>query len=135
MPKYATKPNECKGCPAYTWGVGFVPPTGSMDSPLALVGQGPGEQEATFSRPFYPMAPSGSTLDRWLNKAGKSRTQMIVSNVVQCWLPKTKSKAGVPAGNRAPTTEETAYCWNAHSSRITRVAASDLAPPSVAGKD
>ena len=114
MPKYTPKPIGCLGCPAYEYGIGFVEHTGSLDSPIALVGQGPGEQEAAFSTPFYPMAPSGSMLDRWLNKAGKSRTQTIVANVVQCWLPKSKSKTGRGTGNRMPTTAEISHCWHAH---------------------
>jgi len=113
MSKFPTKPITCLGCPAYEWGLGFVPPTGKANSPIALVGQGPGEQEAKASRPFFPNAPSGSMLDRWLNKAGKSRTQMIVANVVQCWMPKTKGKSG-PTGSRSPTNEEINYCWDRH---------------------
>ena len=114
MPKYAEKPNKCLLCPAYKWGVGFVPPTGNLDSPIALVGQGPGSNEATFSTPFFPNAPSGGMLNRWLNKAGKSRTQMIIANVVQCWMPKSKTSKSVPSGNRSPTTAEIEFCWNAH---------------------
>lgn len=113
MPAFAPKPNACQGCPAYTYGCGFVPAEGPRNAPVALVGQGPGEQEAHFSRPFVSNAPSGSMLDRWLHKARHSRTQVLVANVVQCWLPQGY-KNGRAYGNRAPTQAEVEYCWNAH---------------------
>ena len=49
-----TKPKACEKCPAYEWGVGFVPPENLTTHRFALVGQGPGETEALTSRPFHP---------------------------------------------------------------------------------
>lgn len=135
------KPPTCQGCPAYEWGVGFVPPeippAWSSDSScsssgseshtrgapalqsaggagvgrgrVALVGQGPGETEAKFSRPFHPNAPSGGLLTGWLYKAHTQRSQVLLTNVVWCWLPERKPR-GFPVGNREPTAQEVSFC-------------------------
>ena len=110
------KPPPCLDCPAYGVGVGFVPPDGPRDARLALVGQGPGDQEAYHERPFYPQAPSGYRLDRWLYRSGigrNARTGPLVTNVVWCHLPKGR-KAGRPFGNRDPERPEIEHCWRAH---------------------
>lgn len=110
---YSPRPKACEGCSANSWGIGFVPPSGPASSGLVLVGQGPGEQEAWNSQPFYPEAPIGERLTKWLYRSGISRTQISLGNLVQCWLPKTK-KNGVGNGNREPTQAEIQFCWNAH---------------------
>ncbi len=109
------KPKACEGCPAYRWGVGFVPPEGPLGAKVALVGQGPGEQEAEFDRPFYEGAPSGWRLRNWLRQTRPPLLEKacLFTNVVWCWLPKAKP-GGVPKGNRAPTPAEVAYCTARH---------------------
>lgn len=109
------KPEACQGCPAERWGCGFVPPSepaAATAVPIAIVGQGPGEQEAHTSVPFFPRAPSGNILNQWLHEANLSRSQVWIGNVVQCWLP--ESHTGGPHGNREPTHAEVEFCWNAH---------------------
>lgn len=108
------KPPTCEGCPAYGWGVGFVPPeVPTRQRDLTVVGQGPGETEAHTSRPFHPDAPSGRMLTRWLHEAGWQRTRALITNVVWCWLPEAKPK-GIPRGNRSPTAAEVHHCRRAH---------------------
>ena len=110
----AKKPSSCTGCPALNWGVGFVPPEVPVRQiDQILVGQGPGETEAKFSRPFHPEAPAGRTMTRWLNEAGLQRTRTLLTNVVWCWMPKAKPK-GMPVGNREPTAPEISFCRSAH---------------------
>ena len=106
------KPRECADCPAYEWGVGFVPPTSPPEPEVALVGQGPGETEATFSRPFHENGRAGHRLQKMFTRAGFSRRELWVGNVVQCWLPQTRKP--FPKGNRTPTPAEVAYCWKTH---------------------
>ena len=96
------KPPTCDGCPAQRVGKGYVPGEGPSTASIALLGQGPGEEEAWTSRPF--VGPSGRTLDWWLVRAGVERHKVWVDNVVRCWLP----------GNRAPTSAEIAHCRKAH---------------------
>lgn len=97
-----TKPDACIGCPAYDCGRGFVPPDGPNSSTIAVVGQGPGDEEAHSGVPFT--GASGRKLNAWFAKAGGSRANAFLTNVVQCHLPK----------NRAPTKEEAQFCYGAH---------------------
>lgn len=93
--------------------MGFVPPSIPSNPSMVLVGQGPGQQEAFNSKPFFHMAPIGERLNKWLYRSGISRTKIAIGNLVQCWLPEHKTK-GPAQGNRAPTTDEARWCWNAH---------------------
>jgi len=97
-----TRPPACDGCPANALARGFVPPTGPLTARMVLVGQGPGADEAAVGEPF--VGPSGSTLDRWLVRAGVPREQLAIGNVVQCHMPK----------NRPPRKAEIHHCWKAH---------------------
>ena len=110
---YAKKPKACENCPAFEWGVGFVPGTEPPNPRMILVGQGPGQQEAWNSKPFFHLAPIGERLNKWLYRSGWSRTKLAIGNLVNCWTPKTK-RNGVPDGNREPTAAEIQFCWNAH---------------------
>ncbi len=112
MSPFSPKPPTCSGCPAENWGLGFVPPSGPSDAELFLIGQGPGEQEAFNNQPFYPLAPIGERMEKWLGRAGISRHRILISNVVQCWLPAKKTPS--PVGNREPSLSEMKWCWNAH---------------------
>ena len=107
------KPPSCQDCPAYTWGVGFVPPCGDPTSRLVAIGQGPGEQEAYHSRPFYEHAPSGSKVTEWWHQARLLRSETLFANVVWCWLPKGR-RNNIPQGNREPTKGEVQYCTEHH---------------------
>jgi len=130
-------PETCRGCPAYGWGEGFVEPEGPTDATFLFIGQGPGKQEAMFSRPFFPMAPAGQRLGYWLHRSGLGRHEVLIGNTVQCWLPARKVRSleagGLPgagpgaasqgnqatfptqreaAGNREPTIAEQQACWD-----------------------
>lgn len=106
------KPPACDKCPARSCGLGFVgPEIPEIGGPQAcVVGQGPGKEEVEHGRPFYPEAPSGFLLNKWLNHAGILRSKLLISNVIWCWIPKGY-KAGQPYGSRTPTQEEMAYCY------------------------
>ena len=110
-----TKPQPCHDCPAYTYGLGFVPPWNPTRPPrFAFIGQGPGEHEAEFAQPFYPQAPSGRTLRGWLHDAGIDDRDCAFGNVVCCWLPKTLLHGGFGKESREPTRAEAAFCYHAH---------------------
>lgn len=78
---------------------------GNPNSPLVLVGEGPGEQEDATGRPFVGRA--GQLLDKALAENGLDRTHVYICNTVKCracdWID------GKPV-NRAPTEAETAAC-------------------------
>ncbi len=83
------------------------------DVHYAFVGQGPGEMEARFSQPFHPNAPSGHLLNQWIYSAGLQRTEVLLTNVVWCWMPASKVR-GCARGSREPTEDETTFCMQAH---------------------
>ncbi len=78
---------------------------GAPDSPLVLVGEGPGEEEDKTGRPFVGRA--GKLLDRALAECGLDRTKVYICNTVKCracdW------STGRPV-NRPPTDSETLAC-------------------------
>ena len=97
------RPPACTGCPANATARGFVPPSGPASGVLlAIIGQGPGADEAAFGEPF--IGESGRRLDRWLAQSGIPREQIAIGNIVQCQLP----------GNRPPHKREAQHCWRAH---------------------
>ena len=109
------KPARCDGCAARDIARGFVPGRGPSNAKLALVGQGPGEDEAWTGQPFVGKA--GRQLDLWIVRAdaiirsmgclrGLHRTNIWITNTVMCWLP----------GNREPTRAEAAFCWKVNVS-------------------
>jgi len=109
-----TKPDTCQGCPAQDWGIGYVTWCGPSDPDYIWIGQGPGEQEANTGVPFNPQAPAGWRLTHWMNRCGIPRTRSWLSNIVWCWLPKTKSDKGYAKKSRGPTRAEAQYCWDRH---------------------
>ena len=114
MTKDNAKPMRCEGCPAYDWGEGFVTPENQgQPTKFALIGQGPGEGEARYGRPFHPSAPAGRTLSRWLSAAELGREEALITNIVWCWLPATRTN-GLPKGNREPTQAEITHCRSRH---------------------
>lgn len=78
---------------------------GDPDSPLVLVGEGPGDKEDESGRPFVGKA--GQMLDRALADCGLSREQVYICNTVKCracdW------STGKPV-NRPPADSEVAAC-------------------------
>ena len=112
------KPEACKGCPAYEWGVGFVRPkiystANKRTGKLLFIGSGPNESDAYGSQPFHPEDATGGLLTEWLNSTGYQRTQVSLGHIVQCWLP--EKKRGIKVyGTRQPTQAEVRHCWNAY---------------------
>ena len=78
---------------------------GNPNSPLVLVGEGPGDKEDESGRPFVGRA--GQMLDKALSDCGLSREDVYICNTVKCracdW------STGKPV-NRAPTDIETLTC-------------------------
>jgi uracil-DNA glycosylase family 4 len=112
-PMWHEKPAGCVGCPLEHRGLSFVPPSGPPSARLAIVGQGPGEQEAATGKPFFEQAPAGSILTRWLHRAGIQRSSVWVGNIIQCWLPKGR-RDGRWFGSIDPPRKAVAHCWRVH---------------------
>ncbi len=90
-------------------GRGPVLSTGPVDSPLMIVGEGPGGVEDEYGGPL--VGPSGQLLDKALGSVGITRDHVYVTNIVKCR----------PKGNRTPTMEEGSFCgkeWLAEEIRL-----------------
>lgn len=95
---FISPPPDCDLCPLCEGRTNIVLPSGDPDSPVILVGEGPGENEDLEGRPFIGRA--GSILDKVLEEAGISRESILITNTVKCR----------PPGNRDPTHGEMAAC-------------------------
>lgn len=92
---------EVKGCPKCELArtrTNAVPGDGNPNARVMLIGEGPGYYEDRDGRPFVGNA--GKFLNELLAKAGLSRDEVFVTNVVKCR----------PPGNRDPLPDEMAAC-------------------------
>lgn len=118
MTSFAPHPPTCEGCPANHLGLSYVPPSGPIQSPVVMLGQGPGRTEAEGfwnkatqreeRAPF--IGRSGYKLDEWMQRAGWPsdwRQRVRLDNTVRCWLRK---------GNKdvEPTAAMVSHCRRVH---------------------
>lgn len=88
----------CKACQLSFSRKKAVPGEGPARAEIMLIGEGPGFYENEQGRPFVGAA--GKLLDDLLAKAGVSRKEVFITNVVKCR----------PPGNRDPLPEELSAC-------------------------
>ena len=88
----------CTACPLRDRAIGPTSYNGDPNSPLMLVGEGPGGVEDEYGTPL--VGPSGQLLDKALARVGIHRDRVYTTNVVKCR----------PPGNRTPTVEEGEFC-------------------------
>lgn len=91
-------PRDCDACGLCTDRQNVVCPDGDPDSPVAFVGEAPGQKEDETGRPFQ--GRSGKVLDALLEEESVPRSSIYITNTVKCR----------PPGNRVPTREEMAAC-------------------------
>lgn len=94
-PLYLSMPSPCKP----------VPGEGPLDAKLMIVGEALGKDESILERPFMGLA--GQFLEKVLERAGLSREECYITNVVKCRPTKNGGKA-----NRPPGTQEIEACGN-----------------------
>ncbi len=92
--KGCTKCVLCKGRTNTVFG------EGDPDTDIVFIGEGPGADEDASGRPFVGRA--GELLAKMLAAMGLSREQVFILNMVKCR----------PPGNRTPTPDEVASCWD-----------------------
>ena len=97
--------SDCVRCPLSLRRTNVVFGEGSPNSPLVLIGEGPGDHEDRSGRPFVGKA--GQLLDRAFSDAGIERAQVYITNTVKCRAADWST--GKPR-NRPPTDEETQAC-------------------------
>ena len=91
-------PRDCQACGLCRGRQNVVCPDGDPLSPVAFVGEAPGQKEDETGRPFQ--GRSGKVLDALLEEEGVPRSSIFITNTVKCR----------PPGNRVPTKEEMAAC-------------------------
>lgn len=88
----------CRSCPLNRSRSHTVPMSGFIPTPLACVGEAPGQEEDRQGKPF--VGRSGKLLDKTLTDAGMERKKVAVFNTLACRPPK----------NRTPSPEESSAC-------------------------
>ena len=77
---------ECKRCRLYKTRRNAICGEGNLNAKIMLIAQAPGEKEDKEGRMF--VGPSGKVLDELLTKAGVSREEIYMTNLIKCMLPK-----------------------------------------------
>ncbi len=98
LEKLAKEILVCKKCELYRSRKKAVPGEGPTQAEIMFIGEGPGFHENEQGRPFVGAA--GKFLDELLEKAGVTRSDVWITNVVKCR----------PPGNRDPLPEEIETC-------------------------
>ena len=78
----------CRKCGLWNQRKNAVPGEGNLDAAVMLIGEAPGYWEDVKGRPFVGAA--GKILDEMLSKAGISRSDVYITNVVKCRPPENR---------------------------------------------
>lgn len=89
---------QCTKCPLHETKKNYVPGEGCPDPDIVFIGEGPGETEDNFGRPFIGKA--GQLLDKLIARMGHSRETVFIGNIVKCR----------PPNNRDPLKNEVYAC-------------------------
>lgn len=95
----------CSNCELCQTRTNVVFGEGNPDTPLVIIGEGPGANEDATGRPFVGRA--GSLLDEVLKENGITRNHVYIANVVKCRACVTENGS---TRNRPPRTNEMAAC-------------------------
>ena len=101
----AAEASACPACDLSQTRTKVVFGDGNADSPLMLIGEGPGANEDATGLPFVGRA--GKLLDECLREAGMLRKHIYLTNVVKC--RPTLEEAG-KIKNRPPRADEAGTC-------------------------
>ena len=97
--------DACRRCAIATTRNKIVCGVGDPDSPLMIVGEGPGENEDLKGEPFVGRA--GELLTKMLAAIGLSREDVFSTNTIKC---RASTEENGRVFNRAPMQEEIANC-------------------------
>jgi uracil-DNA glycosylase len=89
---------QCRRCRLHESKTHYVPGEGNNRPDILFIGEGPGETEDQFGRPFIGKA--GQLLDKIIQKMGLGREDVFIGNVVKCR----------PPNNREPLKDEVDAC-------------------------
>ena len=98
LEKLAKQIKVCTRCELHGSRTEAVPGEGPTHAEIMFIGEGPGASEDKQGRPF--VGASGKFLERLLEQASLTRTEVFITNVVKCR----------PPGNRDPLPDEIEIC-------------------------
>lgn len=101
----ATSAANCKRCLLSTTRTNVVFGEGNPESPMMVIGEGPGQNEDATGRPFVGRA--GLLLDECLRENGITRKHVYICNVVRC---RACNVEGSRVTNRPPLPVEIEAC-------------------------
>lgn len=96
--RLAEEISRCKRCPLWESRKNPVIGDGDVNASIVFVGEAPGYWEDIKGKPFVGSA--GRLLDEFLKKAGLSRKNIYITNIIKCR----------PPGNRDPRPDEVKAC-------------------------
>lgn len=99
----------CESCELVRFATRAVPGEGDPHARIMLIGEAPGQNEDEQGRPF--VGRSGSFLTELLHKAGLTREDVFITNVVK----------HRPPGNRDPLPDEMAACAHFLNAQIRAI--------------
>jgi len=88
MEQVEAEVKACRKCGLWKGRKNAVPGEGNLEAAVLLVGEAPGYWEDVKGRPFVGAA--GKFLDELLSKAGISRSDVYITNVVKCRPPENR---------------------------------------------
>jgi len=89
---------SCTKCSLHKTKTNYVPGEGHISPDMMFIGEGPGETEDKFGRPFIGKA--GQLLVKIIDKMGYTRETVFIGNIVKCR----------PPNNRDPQKDEVDAC-------------------------
>jgi len=90
MTKLRQSVRECRACDLWEDATQAVMGEGARDARLMLVGEQPGDREDIEGHPF--VGPAGRVLDQGLERAGITRDDVYITNVVKHFRYKLRGK-------------------------------------------
>lgn len=97
--------STCEQCELCETRTNVVFGEGNPDTPLVIIGEGPGENEDATGRPFVGRA--GELLDQILRENGLTRKHVYITNVIKC---RACISEGGRTKNRPPRISEISAC-------------------------
>jgi uracil-DNA glycosylase family protein len=96
---------ECTACELYAEATQTVFGSGRTGASMMLIGEQPGDREDLAGEPF--VGPAGRVLDRALERAGVTRSDVYVTNVVKHFRFRREGKLRI---HRTPGVEHVRAC-------------------------
>ena len=90
--------SACEKCRLCETRTNVVPGEGNPAADLMFIGEGPGQEEDRYGRPF--VGRSGELLTKMIHAIGLERSEVYIANIVKCRPPQ----------NRNPEPDEAQAC-------------------------